>query len=110
MESHTDAGEDNIFIGAGSEPTLWLKCKPKCRPSFANLKPQEVIRALEKGRFYIHEQSGSHVQMKHPDQVLVWASDRSKPGDRTDPVRLMLPRPRQTRLMKKVAELAGRLL
>jgi predicted RNA binding protein YcfA (HicA-like mRNA interferase family) len=35
-------------------------------PKFANLKPEEVIRALKKGGFYIHETSGSHVQMKHP--------------------------------------------
>jgi predicted RNA binding protein YcfA (HicA-like mRNA interferase family) len=34
-------------------------------PKFANLKPEEVIRALKKGGFYIHETSGSHVQMKH---------------------------------------------
>lgn len=35
-------------------------------PKFANLKPEEVIRALKKGGFYIHETSGSHVQMKQP--------------------------------------------
>ncbi|MDX6384061.1 MAG: hypothetical protein QOK48_1634 [Blastocatellia bacterium] len=35
-------------------------------PKFANLKPEQVIRALKKGGFYIHESSGSHVQMKHP--------------------------------------------
>jgi predicted RNA binding protein YcfA (HicA-like mRNA interferase family) len=35
-------------------------------PKFANLKPEEVIRALKKGGFYIHKTSGSHVQMKHP--------------------------------------------
>lgn len=33
---------------------------------FANLKPDEVIRALKRGGFYIHETTGSHVQMKHP--------------------------------------------
>ena len=33
---------------------------------FANLKPREVIRALQKGGFFIHEQSGSHVHLKHP--------------------------------------------
>ncbi len=31
-------------------------------PKFANLKPEEVTRALKKGGFYIHETSGSHVQ------------------------------------------------
>jgi predicted RNA binding protein YcfA (HicA-like mRNA interferase family) len=35
-------------------------------PKFANLKPEQVIRALKKGGFFIHETSGSHVQMKHP--------------------------------------------
>ncbi len=35
-------------------------------PKFANLKPEEVIRALKRGGFYVHETSGSHVQMKHP--------------------------------------------
>ncbi len=33
---------------------------------FANLKPKDIIRALEKAGFYIHETHGSHVQLKHP--------------------------------------------
>jgi len=33
-----------------------------------SLKPREVLRALQKGGFYIHEQSGSHVQLKHPNK------------------------------------------
>jgi predicted RNA binding protein YcfA (HicA-like mRNA interferase family) len=37
-------------------------------PKFANLKPREVVRALEKAGFQIHETSGSHVQPKHPDR------------------------------------------
>lgn len=44
-------------------------------PKFANLKPKEIIRALEKSGFYIHETHGSHVQLKHP----------SKPGRVTVP-------------------------
>ena len=32
---------------------------------FANLKPAEVVRALERAGFYVHESHGSHVQMKH---------------------------------------------
>jgi hypothetical protein len=28
-------------------------------PKFANLKPEQVIRALKKGGFYVHETSGS---------------------------------------------------
>ena len=35
-------------------------------PKFANLKPEQVIRALKKGGLFVHETSGSHVQMKHP--------------------------------------------
>ena len=37
-------------------------------PKFANLKPREVVRALEKAGFHIHEISGWHVQLKHPDR------------------------------------------
>ena len=32
---------------------------------FANIKARQAIRALEKGGWVIHEQTGSHVQMKH---------------------------------------------
>jgi len=35
-------------------------------PKFASLKPRVVIRALQKAGFFIHEQSGSHVHLKHP--------------------------------------------
>jgi predicted RNA binding protein YcfA (HicA-like mRNA interferase family) len=41
---------------------------------FGSLKPREVLRALLKAGFYIHEQSGSHVQLKHaikPGRVTV---------------------------------------
>jgi hypothetical protein len=34
--------------------------------TFGSLKPKEVLRALQQAGFYIHEQSGSHVQLKHP--------------------------------------------
>ena len=44
-------------------------------PKFANLTPREIIRALEKAGFYVHETHGSHVQLKHP----------SKPGRITVP-------------------------
>ena len=33
---------------------------------FGSLKPREVVRALQKAGFYVHETSGSHVQLKHP--------------------------------------------
>jgi predicted RNA binding protein YcfA (HicA-like mRNA interferase family) len=37
-------------------------------PKFAGLKPRVVIRALQQGGFSIHEQSGSHVHLKHPSK------------------------------------------
>jgi predicted RNA binding protein YcfA (HicA-like mRNA interferase family) len=40
----------------------------------ASLKPREVVRALEKAGFFIHETSGSHVHLKHlqkPGRVTV---------------------------------------
>jgi predicted RNA binding protein YcfA (HicA-like mRNA interferase family) len=35
---------------------------------FGSLKPREVLRGLLKAGFYVHETTGSHVQMKHPDR------------------------------------------
>lgn len=32
------------------------------------LKANEVIRALERAGFFIHHQTGSHVQMKHSNK------------------------------------------
>ena len=46
---------------------------------FANLKPKEVIRALERAGFYVHQVTGSHVQMKHaekPGRVTVPSHER----------------------------------
>jgi predicted RNA binding protein YcfA (HicA-like mRNA interferase family) len=43
-------------------------------PKLANLKPREVVRALERAGFQIHESSGSHVHLKHstkPGRVTV---------------------------------------
>lgn len=37
-------------------------------PKFGSVKPREVVRALQRAGFYVHEQSGSHVQLKHPDK------------------------------------------
>jgi predicted RNA binding protein YcfA (HicA-like mRNA interferase family) len=42
---------------------------------FANLRPAEVVRALERAGLDVHESHGSHVQMKHP----------TKPGRITAP-------------------------
>lgn len=41
---------------------------------FANIRPREAIRALEKDGWIVHEISGSHVQLKHsgkPGRVTV---------------------------------------
>jgi predicted RNA binding protein YcfA (HicA-like mRNA interferase family) len=37
-------------------------------PKFANLKPREVVRALQRAGYVIHETTGSHVHLKHPDR------------------------------------------
>ena len=34
-------------------------------PKFPILKSRQVIRALKKAGFYIHHQTGSHLQLKH---------------------------------------------
>ena len=33
------------------------------------LKAKEVIGILEKAGFFVHHQTGSHVQMKHPSKL-----------------------------------------
>jgi len=35
-------------------------------PNLAGIKPRELVRALQKGGFEIHETTGSHVHLKHP--------------------------------------------
>jgi predicted RNA binding protein YcfA (HicA-like mRNA interferase family) len=30
------------------------------------LKPREILRALLRAGFYVHHQSGSHAQLRHP--------------------------------------------
>ena len=35
------------------------------------LKPSKVVKALEKGGFFIHHQTGSHVAMRHPKNKTV---------------------------------------
>ena len=35
-------------------------------PKLANLKPRLVIRALQKGGFYVKQKTGAHVHLKHP--------------------------------------------
>ncbi|MBI2815547.1 MAG: type II toxin-antitoxin system HicA family toxin [Acidobacteria bacterium] len=33
------------------------------------MRPKEVIHALERAGYFIHETTGSHVQMKHPQKM-----------------------------------------
>ena len=64
-------------------------------PKFANLTPEQVVRALKKGGFYIHETSGSHIQMKHA----------SKPGRVTIPYHKRFDLPKH--IVKSVIRQAG---
>ena len=64
-------------------------------PKFANLKPEQVIRALKNGGFYIHETTGSHVQMKH----------RTRPGRVTIPYHRRFDLPKH--IVKSIVRQAG---
>jgi predicted RNA binding protein YcfA (HicA-like mRNA interferase family) len=64
-------------------------------PKLANLRPREVIRALEKGGHYIHETTGSHVHLKHP----------SKPGRITVPYHERFDLPKH--IVKSIIRQAG---
>ena len=62
---------------------------------FANLKPRVVIRALQKGGFFIHETTGSHVHLKHP----------SRPGRITVPYHERFDLPKH--IVKSILRQAG---
>jgi predicted RNA binding protein YcfA (HicA-like mRNA interferase family) len=64
-------------------------------PKLGSLNPKVVIRALKKGGFYIHEQSGSHVQLKHP----------TKPGRVTVPYHARFDIPKH--IVKSIIRQAG---
>jgi len=64
-------------------------------PKFASLKPGVVIRALQKAGFFIHEQSGSHVHLKHP----------GKPGRVTVPCHERFDLPKH--IVKSIVRQAG---
>ena len=64
-------------------------------PKLSNLKPREVIRALEKAGYYVHESSGSHVQLKHP----------SRPGRVTVPYHERFELPKH--IVKSIIRQAG---
>ena len=64
-------------------------------PKLSNLKPREIIRALEKAGYYIHETGGSHVQLKHP----------SRPGRVTVPYHERFELPKH--IVKSIIRQAG---
>jgi predicted RNA binding protein YcfA (HicA-like mRNA interferase family) len=61
----------------------------------ASLKPREVVSALKKAGFFIHETSGSHVHLKHPH----------KPGRVTVPYHERFELPRH--IVKSILRQAG---
>jgi predicted RNA binding protein YcfA (HicA-like mRNA interferase family) len=64
-------------------------------PKLANLKPREVVRALQRAGWTIHETAGSHVQLKHPD----------KPGRLTVPYHERFDLPKH--IVKSIIRQAG---
>ena len=64
-------------------------------PKLANLKPREVVRALQRAGWAIHETSGSHVQLKHHD----------RPGRLTVPYHERFDLP--THIVKSIIRQAG---
>jgi len=64
-------------------------------PKLSNLKPREIIRALEKAGYYIHETGGSHVQLKHS----------SRPGRITVPYHERFDLPKH--IVKSIIRQAG---
>ena len=61
----------------------------------ANIKPEEIIRALQRAGWFIHEPEGSHVQMKHPE----------RPGRVTVPYHQRFDLPK--RIVKSIIKQAG---
>lgn len=61
----------------------------------ASIKPKEMLRLLQKGGFYVHETSGSHVHLKHPD----------KPGRITVPCHTRFDLPKH--IVKSIIRQAG---
>ena len=42
------------------------------------LRPKEVIKALERGGFFIHHQTGSHVAMRHTGDKTIRVTEEFK--------------------------------
>jgi len=64
-------------------------------PKLANIKPKDMIRALQKAGFHIHETSGSHVHLKHT----------TKPGRITVPYHQRFDLPKS--IVKSILRQAG---
>ena len=57
-----------------------------------SLRPREVIRALERGGYYVHHTTGSHRAMRHPDKphvrvTIPYHNRDLKPGTLHDIIR-----------------------
>ena len=61
----------------------------------AGLKPRQVVRALEKAGYIVHETTGSHVHLKHP----------IKPGRVTVPYHARFDLPKH--IVKSIVRQAG---
>jgi predicted RNA binding protein YcfA (HicA-like mRNA interferase family) len=61
----------------------------------SNIKPKEAIRALKRAGWFVHEQEGSHVQLKHA----------KKPGRITVPVHARFDLPKH--ILKSIINQAG---
>lgn len=55
-------------------------------PSLPVLTARQMIRALERAGFYVHHQTGSHVQMKHRTNPALRLTVPSHTGDLPSPV------------------------
>lgn len=64
-------------------------------PKFANLKPREVVRALQRAGFLIIGTTGSHVHLKHP----------ARPGRVTIPYHARFDLPKH--IVKSIVRQAG---
>jgi len=52
-------------------------------PQLPILKSRDVIKALQHGGFYIHHQTGSHIQLKHYDKSWLRVTIPFHSGDLT---------------------------
>jgi predicted RNA binding protein YcfA (HicA-like mRNA interferase family) len=55
-------------------------------PQLPILKSRDVIKALQRAGFYIHHQTGSHIQLKHCDKSWIRITIPFHSGDLTKTV------------------------